>query len=131
MAKHKLLAGLLLGGAAYAAYHAMDLEQREALKDAARDRYNTLKDRAVDYAFYAADAVDDFKETIDDHLAGKDNAPAWQSAASDETSDDADDDIVLSSNEVTDLPDAEAADSASSEADKPAASDDSASDQPV
>ncbi|MFC6207392.1 hypothetical protein [Levilactobacillus tongjiangensis] len=131
MAKHKLLAGLLLGGAAYAAYHAMDLEQREALKDAARDRYNTLKDRAVDYAFYAADAVDDFKETIDDHLAGKDSAPAWQSAASDETSDDADDDIVLSSNEVADLPDAETADASSSEADEPAASDDSASDQPV
>ncbi|WP_125681767.1 hypothetical protein [Levilactobacillus yonginensis] len=132
MAKHKLLAGLLLGGVAYAAYHAMDLEQREALKDAARDRYNTLKDRAVDYAFYAADAVDDFKETIDDHLAGKDDAPAWQSAAADETSNDADDDIVLSSNEVADLPDEEAADSASSEADQPAAaSDDSASDQPV
>ncbi|WP_261810792.1 hypothetical protein [Levilactobacillus humaensis] len=101
MSKHKLLAGLVLGGAAYAAYHALDLEQREALKGAARDRYNALKDRAVDYAFYAADAADDFKEALNDRLEAKDDAPAWQTAAS--ADDDPADDIVLSSDEVPDL----------------------------
>lgn len=106
MAKHKLLAGLVLGGAAYAAYHALDLEQREALKDAARDRYNALKDRAIDYAFYAADAADDFKEALDERLANKADAPAWHGAASDETAADADDDIVLSSDEATATADA-------------------------
>ncbi|MFC6290235.1 hypothetical protein [Levilactobacillus angrenensis] len=104
MAKHKLLAGLVLGGVAYAAYHTLDLEQREALKDAARDRYNAFKDRAVDYAFYAADAADDFKAALDDRLAGKTDAPAWQDASTDDTAEDADDDIVLSSNDVSDLP---------------------------
>lgn len=106
MAKHKLLAGLLLGGAAVAAYHTLDLEQREALKDAARDRCNALKDRAVDYAFYAADALDDFKEDLNDRLADK------AAAADDYQADDdsstaadhkADDDIVLSSDEVADI----------------------------
>lgn len=106
MAKHKLLAGLVLGGAAYAAYHALDLEQREALKDAARDRYNALKDRAIDYAFYAADAADDFKEALDERLANKADAPAWHDAASDETAADVDDDIVLSNDEATATADA-------------------------
>ncbi|WP_125573440.1 hypothetical protein [Levilactobacillus huananensis] len=101
MSKHKLLAGLALGGAAYAAYHALDLEQREALKGAVRDRYNALKDRAVDYAFYAADAADDFKEALNDRLEAKDDAPAWQTAAT--ADDDPADDIVLSSDEVPDL----------------------------
>ncbi|MFC6260471.1 hypothetical protein [Levilactobacillus fujinensis] len=110
MAKHKLLAGLLLGGAAYAAYHALDLEQREALKGAARDRYNAFKDRAVDYAFYAADAADDFKEALDDRLAGKTDAPAWKDG--EDTADDEDDDIVLSSDEVNDLPGEEAKEAA-------------------
>lgn len=101
MSKHKLLAGLALGGAAYAAYHALDLEQREALKGAVRDRYNALKDRTVDYAFYAADAADDFKEALNDRLEAKDDAPAWQTAAT--ADDDPADDIVLSSDEVSDL----------------------------
>lgn len=102
MAKHKLLAGLLLGGAAYAAYHALDLEQREALKDSARDHVNAFKDRAVDYAFYAADALDDFKENLNEHLADKAGADDYQPAdvASEEP---VDDDIVLSSDEVADM----------------------------
>ncbi|MFD1548308.1 hypothetical protein [Levilactobacillus fuyuanensis] len=104
MAKHKLLAGLLVGGAAYAAYHALDLEQREALKDAARDRYNAFKDRAVDYAFYAADAADDFKEALNDKFEAKDDAPAWKTVP-DDVADEPADDIVLSSDEVADLPD--------------------------
>lgn len=104
MAKHKLLAGLLVGGAAFAAYHALDLEQREALKDAARDRYNAFKDRAIDYAFYAADAADDFKESLNDKLEAKDDAPAWKTVP-DEVNDEPADDIVLSSDQVTDLPD--------------------------
>ena len=104
MAKHKLLAGLLIGGAAYAAYHALDLEQREALKDAARDRYNAFKDRAVDYAFYAADAADDFKEALNDKFEAKDDAPAWKTVP-DDVADEPADDIVLSSDEVADLPD--------------------------
>ncbi|WP_125545843.1 hypothetical protein [Levilactobacillus lindianensis] len=117
MSKHKLLAGLVLGGAAYAAYHALDLEQREALKGAARDRYNALKDRAVDYAFYAADAADDFKEALNDRLEAKDDAPAWQAAAT--ADDDPADDIVLSSDEVPDLtPDDAEADSSDDESDE-------------
>jgi len=108
MAKHKLLAGLLVGGAAYAAYHALDLEQREALKDAARDRYNAFKDRAVDYAFYAADAADDFKEALNDKFEAKDDAPAWQTVP-DDVADEPADDIVLSSDEVADLPDEKSA----------------------
>ena len=108
MAKHKLLAGLLVGGAAFAAYHALDLEQREALKDAARDRYNAFKDRAIDYAFYAADAADDFKESLNDKLEAKDDAPAWKTVP-DEVNDEPADDIVLSSDQVTDLPDSGAA----------------------
>ncbi|MFD1456017.1 hypothetical protein ACFQ44_10105 [Levilactobacillus lanxiensis] len=131
MAKHKLLAGLVLGGAAYAAYHALDLEQREALKDAARDRYNAFKDRAVDYAFYAADAADDFKEALDDRLAGKNDAPAWRNTDADETAEDEDDDIVLSSDQVPDLPseDADAADEADN--DETPASDEPTADKPV
>lgn len=132
MAKHKLLAGLVLGGVAYAAYHTLDLEQREALKDAARDRYNALKDRAVDYAFYAADAADDFKAALDDRLAGKTDAPAWQDASNDETAADADDDIVLSSNDVSDLPDEDVADDAATETTDAAAdetADDTTSDE--
>jgi len=104
LAKHKLLAGLLVSGAAFAAYHALDLEQREALKDAARDRYNAFKDRAVDYAFYAADAADDFKEALNDKLEAKNDAPAWKTVPDDVTDEPADD-IVLSSDQVADLPD--------------------------
>lgn len=100
MAKHKLLAGLVLGGAAFAAYHALDLEQREALKDTVRDKGNALKDRAVDYAFYAADALDDFKEGLNDRQAAK-----TDDVSTDETvTDDApEDDIVLSSDDVAEL----------------------------
>ena len=104
MAKHKLLASLVLGGVAYAAYHALDLEQCEALKDSAREQCNALKDRAVDYAFYAADALDDFKEGFNDHMAAKANgADAADFADSDATDHEAEDDIVLSSDEVADL----------------------------
>lgn len=135
MAKHKLLAGLLLGGAAYAAYHALDLEQREALKDAARDRYNAFKDRAVDYAFYAADAADDFKEALDERLAGKSDAPAWRNTDVDETAEDADDDIVLSSNQIADLPDEKAAETTAADDestdDEAPASDEPSADKPV
>ncbi|WP_341779667.1 hypothetical protein [Levilactobacillus sp. HBUAS70063] len=127
MAKHKLLAGLLVGGAAFAAYHALDLEQREALKDAARDRYNAFKDRAVDYAFYAADAADDFKEALNDKLEAKNDAPAWKTVP-DEVNDEPADDIVLSSDQVADLPDDQPdADSDSSDAETTAPSDE---DQP-
>ncbi|MDT6980938.1 hypothetical protein [Levilactobacillus zymae] len=102
MAKHKLLAGLVLGGAAYAAYHALDLEKREALKDMAREQCDALKDRAIDYAFYAADALDDFKENLSEHMGEKsadENEEDWRTAT-DETAAATDDDIVLSSDDV-------------------------------
>ena len=102
MAKFKLLAGLVLGGAAAAAYHALDLEKREALKDAARDRYNEFKDRAVDYAFYTADALDEFKEDLNDRLANKD-APVDRPTATDDDASADEDDIVLNSDEVADI----------------------------
>lgn len=126
MAKHKLLAGLLVSGAAFAAYHALDLEQREALKDAARDRYNAFKDRAVDYAFYAADAADDFKEALNDKLEAKNDAPAWKTVP-DDVADEPADDIVLSSDQVADLPD-EPAKAASDAATDTADDDQAASD---
>ncbi|NLR09809.1 MULTISPECIES: hypothetical protein [Lactobacillaceae] len=122
MAKHKLLAGLLVGGAAFAAYHALDLEQREALKDAARDRYNAFKDRAVDYAFYAADAADDFKEALNDKLEAKNDAPAWKTVP-DEDNDEPADDIVLSSDQVADLPDEQPAEDSDATEDTEASSD--------
>lgn len=117
MAKHKLLAGLVLSGVAYAAYRTLDLEKREALKDEARDQYNALKDRAVDYAFYAADALDDFKESFNDHLAQKAAASDDYDDFDDHGVDNDNDDIVLSSDEVADATDeatADAADGASS-----------------
>lgn len=109
MAKHKLLAGLVLGGAAYAAYHALDLEKREALKDMAREHCDAFKDRAIDYAFYAADALDDFKETLNDHVGHAKDEPDgadWRTAT-DETADATDDDIILNGDDVATMSEAD------------------------
>ncbi|GEO70789.1 hypothetical protein [Levilactobacillus acidifarinae] len=123
MAKHKLLAGLVLGGAAYAAYHALDLEKREALKDMAREQCDALKDRAIDYAFYAADALDDFKENLNEHMGEKapdDGVEDWRTAT-DETADATDDDIVLSSDDVSAMTDDAPSEPATSETAEPTA----------
>ena len=117
MAKHKLLAGLVLGGAAYAAYHALDLEKREALKNAAREQCDTLKDRAIDYAFYAADALDDFKETLNEHVGHGQAEPDvadWRTAT-DETADATDDDIILNGDDVATMSEADSTTTAPAE----------------
>ncbi|PWF99598.1 hypothetical protein [Levilactobacillus bambusae] len=80
MAKKGFLLGLVLGGAAaYAAYRSMDASRRQEINDKARDHYNDLKDRAVDYAFYASDALDDFKDVVANRTADfKANAADWR-----------------------------------------------------
>lgn len=125
MAKHKLLAGLILGGAAYAAYQALDLEKREALKDMVRKQGDALKDRAVDYAFYAADTLDDFKENLHDHLDTDedDDEPEDWRTASDESAEATDDDIVLSSDQVSSMDSETATESETDSSESTAATD--------
>ncbi|MGV0167669.1 hypothetical protein ACRYI5_03600 [Furfurilactobacillus sp. WILCCON 0119] len=67
MAKGFWIGALLGGAAAYAAYRALTEEQRDALRDTADTEYHKLRDRAIDYAFYAADAIDDAKDSFQDY----------------------------------------------------------------
>ena len=73
--KTGLLLGLLAGGAiAHLAYQHLSKDQQSQLKDDVQDKLDDLKDRAVDYAFYASDAWDDFKDTFEDqsqHVSDK------------------------------------------------------------
>jgi len=62
MSKKGFLLGVVLGGAAIAtAVTKLDDEQKAALKAKAQQGFADLKDRAIDYAFYANDAAEDFK----------------------------------------------------------------------
>ncbi|CAI2653766.1 YtxH domain-containing protein [Apilactobacillus apinorum] len=60
------LLGLTTGAAAaaYFAYRKMDDEKTKELVDKTVKTANDLKDRALDYAFYALDSVDDVKESL-------------------------------------------------------------------
>ena len=62
MSKKGFLLGVVLGGAAIAtAVMKMDDDKKATLKAKAQQGIADFKDRAIDYAFYAADASEDFK----------------------------------------------------------------------
>lgn len=60
------LLGLTTGAAAaaYLAYRKMDDEKTKQLVNNTVKTANDLKDRALDYAFYALDSVDDVKDSL-------------------------------------------------------------------
>jgi len=63
MSKKAFLIGLALGGAVIArAAMKMDEDKKAELKQRAQQGLADFKDRAIDYAFYANDAAEDFKE---------------------------------------------------------------------
>lgn len=67
----KIVSGLvagLLGAGLYAAYQKLDENKKNQLKRNLREKTDEVRDRAVDYAFYANDAVSDFKDVIKDEL---------------------------------------------------------------
>ncbi|PAK86643.1 hypothetical protein B8W98_02980 [Lentilactobacillus parakefiri] len=67
----KLAFGLFagaLGAGLYAAYQKLDEAKKTQLKRDARQKADELRDRAVDYAFYAHDAVSDLKDVIHDEM---------------------------------------------------------------
>ncbi|MFW6815778.1 YtxH domain-containing protein [Lactiplantibacillus plantarum] len=62
MSKKGFLLGVVLGGAAIAtAVMKMDDDKKAELKAKAQQEIADFKDRAIDYAFYANDAAEDFK----------------------------------------------------------------------
>ncbi len=68
----KLVGGLfagILGAGLYAAYQKLDETKKNRLKRDLRDKTDELRDRAVDYAFYASDAVSDLKDVVKDEVA--------------------------------------------------------------
>ncbi|WP_283678643.1 YtxH domain-containing protein [Lentilactobacillus sp. Marseille-Q4993] len=67
----KIAGGLfasLLGAGLYAAYQKLDQDKKDKLKADLKGTASDLKDRAVDYAFYAEDAINDAKEVISDSI---------------------------------------------------------------
>lgn len=77
MSKKGFLFGLVLGGAAIVTVAMkMDDDKKAALKVKAQQGLADFKDRAIDYAFYANDAAEDFKEE-----AGKQFADAKSKVA--------------------------------------------------
>lgn len=65
--KFGFLVGLAAGAAAaHVAYRHLSDEDKAELKADLQEKVDIAKDRAVDYAFYASDAWDDFKETFSD-----------------------------------------------------------------
>ncbi|MFC6181107.1 YtxH domain-containing protein [Lactiplantibacillus daowaiensis] len=63
MSKKAFLFGLALGGVAIARVSMkMDDDKKAELKAKAQQGLADFKDRAIDYAFYANDAAEDFKE---------------------------------------------------------------------
>ncbi|MTV83235.1 YtxH domain-containing protein [Secundilactobacillus folii] len=113
--------GLLAGAAAaHFAYHRLSDEEKAELKANLQEKADIAKDRAVDYAFYASDAWDDFKESFSDQSqsvsdklreTAKHGLHHSDSDESDESlrselddvataSDDDSDDIVLNSDET-------------------------------
>lgn len=108
----KLAFGLFagaLGAGLYAAYQKLDEAKKAQLKRDARQKADELRDRAVDYAFYANDAVSDLKDVIHDEMqntkgtvndaktqfADKAKSFGTDQAADDDDADDNQDDIVV------------------------------------
>ena len=62
--KKGLFLGTISGGAAgFAAYHSLDEEKQYELRNTVLDAVEDAKDRAVDYAYYAADSFADAKDS--------------------------------------------------------------------
>ncbi|GAY73170.1 YtxH domain-containing protein [Lentilactobacillus kosonis] len=58
----------LLGAGIYAAYQRLDESNKKHLKQEIKNRADDLKDRAVDYAFYAEDAINDAREILSEQM---------------------------------------------------------------
>lgn len=89
MSKKGFLFGLAVGGAAIVTLAMkMDDEKKAELKAKAQRGIAEFKDRAIDYAFYANDAAEDFKTEASQHFAEakdkvSDLADQYQTAKSD------------------------------------------------
>jgi len=69
MSKKGFLFGLAVGGAVIATIaNKMDAENKAELKAKAQQGLADFKDRAIDYAFYANDAAEDFKVEASKHF---------------------------------------------------------------
>jgi len=90
MSKKGFLFGLALGGAAIVTVAMkMDDEKKAELKAKAQQGLADFKDRAIDYAFYANDAAEDFKEEAGKQFADakskvSDLADQYQAAKSED-----------------------------------------------
>ena len=93
MSKKGFLLGVVLGGAAIAtAVMKMDDDKKAELKAKAQQGLADFKNRAIDYAFYANDAAEDFKAEAGQELAKVeddediviDGGAAYQKAGEDE-----------------------------------------------
>lgn len=90
MSKKGFLFGLALGGAAIVTVAMkMDDEKKAELKAKAQQGLADFKDRAIDYAFYANDAAEDFKEEAGKQFADakskvSDFADQYQAAKSED-----------------------------------------------
>ncbi|KRK89144.1 hypothetical protein FD17_GL001631 [Lentilactobacillus sunkii DSM 19904] len=118
----KLALGLFagaLGAGLYAAYQKLDEAKKDQLKRDARQKADEFRDRAVDYAFYANDAVSDLKDVIRDEMENTkgtvndakaqfaDKAKSFNSSQPDDDVEDDQDDIVVDAKDAfqnTDIP---------------------------
>ncbi|USS87651.1 hypothetical protein M3M39_05955 [Fructilactobacillus hinvesii] len=66
--KGLLLGGVLGGAAAYLAFRTLDAEKEAEVRKHVLETAEDAKDRAVDYAFYAADALADAREMVNDKV---------------------------------------------------------------
>jgi len=98
MAKKGLFLGLLIAGAgiAYSKYRSLDEDGQRAVREDILDKADIVRDRAVDYAFYANDVLDDLKDAWNDHKANSSDTETY----SDEEDTEENDDIVLSSDDL-------------------------------
>ncbi|USS91229.1 hypothetical protein [Fructilactobacillus carniphilus] len=68
MKKGLLLGSVLGGAAAYLAFRTLDAEKEAEIRKRILESAEDAKDRAVDYAFYAADALADAREMVNDKV---------------------------------------------------------------
>ena len=68
----KIFAGILAGLAgagAYAAFKNLTQDQKDRFREDFYDKMEQVRDRAVDYAFYADDDLNDAKEVLNDQVS--------------------------------------------------------------